>query len=518
MGLFDSYYLPWADQSAEVQTKEFDPLMRGWSFGSRVPVEDAASDAPDLWILPEGFSLESRWGVEGQSRLALLAHWEGLFCDAAVIADEERAPFAERCLRELWENPAWRSEGLSLLLDLSRQQIAHQSELARAQTTLGRAWLSELEARQARASGAPLSPLLSFGLNLDFKEKPLEARWSEIFSGATPASLAPLAPHWRAACSPPPPAPPPAIDPRLVGGWGGSDPELPRLRRRPELADLPSARAALISSLRFGRLDRAASAVEQWPALASDPAARAELEAWLPKACVSTLFCQGAARLMAAAGVFPEIRPDQGPGVPAIEWLASMSGAPSGAIEALLQAEAPASEALLFHLLRRDYLPLLPLALGARSPNAPRDAQGRSLLDAAVALCSPSALRSVLELGADPLSLGPDGLPSAMAAFELARRRPGGGAAGLPGAPLSDEELCAQALIERGAIEALDALPGGLGGRARALLTPALAAAFAQSERQGLSQAVETAGARAPVDPLGPPVSSGAARVAPRSL
>lgn len=497
MGMFDSYRVSWADGELEIQTKQTDCFMDSWLLGDAAPFpsdpDRSLASGHLFWSLLESSSLERGWHDPSAERHFSLFHFNGVFCDFVGGLDEDEALASGALLREIWADPAWRAEGFSRLLALSRRREAYRSSLAMESLALGRDWLSWQEELRSPPSASPGRRLGAL-FRHDFSKQPLDSALSAL--AEKPVSLPsfyrvePTAPR-----SGDPAEPDPPVSGERLGFFRSAEPPPPAF---------PPGKNPIEASwlaLRSARLDALAGILASDPSPLEDAAFASALSGSLRRACCSRLFAPDAAALMARTGFFPQSLGPEGFEAPVLDWLAGRVGLQSPHIQALLAAGAPPSAQTPFFFLY-GYSGLLAESLGGRPWPEIEDAAGWGLLQRAVRAESPEALSILLSLGAPvdaPSSKAPRPL---ILALEHCKRRWSPAMEHLRSAGrMSSEARCVFALIDAGAdISRLKGEPDP-----RSLFTPEIAEAFAEGERRALAQ-------------MPSPIPSGSERRNPRGV
>lgn len=356
MGTFDSYYLPWAKGSVEVQTKQYYESMCGWRLGDMVDVRAFEHGAPTSahFVLEEDFSLS----YSAPDTIVHLHHWEGLFCDFVTAPTSSQAHEASAQLKALWAHPMWRLEAQFRFLDNAKRQAGHQGHLNHLQRTLLASWESYQD-DQKNPGMTDRQKAISqfFRRNFDFESKTVEVYWKEILNQHSAYHQNPDQP-WplqaeleiqnKALAAAPP-----------QSRWGVQEDSS---RTRYALMFNPTKDdplAALSKAFDQARIDHVIEIYALKPSLLDDPKARELTEHWLSHLLCSRLFCHDAMKLMCETRIVPSTVLTQEP-IPLLSWLTSCMGVYPGAMEALILAKPSLNnigslEALLAH---EDYASL----------------------------------------------------------------------------------------------------------------------------------------------------------------
>ncbi len=476
MGMFDSYRVSWADESLEIQTKQTDCIMDTWLLGDAAPYpcDPDASFRGDsrCWSLLEDSSIGNGWSDPSSERHFSLLHFSGAFCDFSGGLSEAEALAAGERLRALWDDPSWRSEGLSRLLALSRRRESYRSGLLFEWTSLARDWLSVQE--EASSSPKPGRRLFAL-LRHDFEQEPLEAAFRRRLDHPTelPGFLRPEA-------GDPAESEEPSDERRSM--FRSREPDAPPFPIPPSLS--PPEAAAF--ALRSARLDALLPIALASPSILEDAALSRSIAHALREASFSRIFAPDAAAFMAQTGFFPDHLGPEGFESAPLDWLAGRMGLPSALLRPLL-ARSPRSSSTPF-LLLHGYETLLGAALGPATPDDPIDAEGMTLLQRATLVSNLRAIQALLSLGANPDASGSGGSRRPLLlALERAQR------SWFPPPferdAMSLQGRCVQALLSGGASQS--ALPGE--PEPRSLFTPELAKFYADGERSLLSEGLPPA-------------------------
>ena len=399
MGMFDSYFIPWGDDEAEIQTKEFDSTLARWYLGDRVLIEPAFSDASGVCILLEDFSLNSQYRYVPAQRHVALLHFNGIFADYCCGLSFEEVQATQTRLEKIWLNPFWRSLGFAKLLDIERNRSHAREQFGARLSQLNQDWLNW---KQRDLTKNQRSKGLFFPLT-DFDATSYDDRLKEALSHSPSLDSAQLScPEPLCRAFPDPELTSSTDDPILSAA-----PDDFHFKTQPARLQWKdhwkTSQEALLDLCSTAQILQAALLVNQYPELLNDPSSQRVIDELLSDAFCSRLFVADAVDFCLHTHYFPvSIGPSRTFQNSMATWLITRLGLQTGTLKNLMNAGMPIPTLELApYLTIPTYIPCLPLFSETLPPDA-RVEFYQTLLDASVQTASVRLMESALHSGAQP--------------------------------------------------------------------------------------------------------------------